>query len=69
MIIALMATLLPVPVEPAIRRCGMPARSAMAMRPLMSLPMPSVSLDFEPMKSADSMFSRSQMISRSRFGT
>ena len=33
-----MATLLPAPVDPAISRCGMPARSATTMRPLMSLP-------------------------------
>ena len=39
------------------------------MRPLMSLPMDSVSLDLEPMNSWASMFSRSQMSSRSRFGT
>ena len=64
-----MATLLPVPVEPAMSRWGMPARSAAAMRPLMSLPMATVSFDFEPRNSCDSMFSRSQMISRSRFGT
>src|SRR5579883_205929 len=66
---ALIATDLPVPVEPAMSRCGMVARSATAMRPLMSLPRPRVSLDLEPMNSAASMFSRSQMISRSRLGT
>ena len=66
---ALIATLLPEPVDPAINRCGMPLRSAVTMRPLISLPMASVSFDFEPMNSCDSIFSRSQMISRSRFGT
>ena len=69
MIIALMATLLPVPVEPAISRCGIPLRSAVTMRPLMSLPNAKVSLEREPRNSADSIFSRSQIISRSRFGT
>ena len=51
MIMALMATLLPAPVEPAISRCGMPARSAVTMRPLMSLPSASVSFDLVPMNS------------------
>ena len=69
MIKALMATLLPAPVEPAISKWGIPARSAVTMRPLISLPIAIVSFDFEPMNSCDSMFSRSQMISRSRFGT
>ena len=36
---ALMATDLPEPVDPAMRICGMEARSAVTMRPLMSLPM------------------------------
>ena len=48
---ALMATLLPAPVEPAISRWGIPARSATTMRPLMSLPSASVSFDFWPMNS------------------
>ena len=69
MIMALMATLLPAPVDPAINRCGIPARSAVAMRPLMSLPMAIVNFDFEPMNSCDSIFSRSQIISRWRLGT
>ena len=47
----------------------MPAKSAAAMRPLMSLPMAIVSFDLVPRNSCDSMFSRSQIISRSRFGT
>ena len=42
---ALMATDLPDPVEPAISTCGIEARSAVTMRPLMSLPMASVSRD------------------------
>ncbi len=45
MIIALMATDLPLPVDPAISTCGMVARSAVTMRPLMSLPIASVSFD------------------------
>ena len=69
MIMALMATLLPEPVDPAISKCGMPDRSATTIRPLMSFPRARVSFDFDPMNSCDSMFSRSQMISRSRFGT
>ena len=66
---ALMATLLPEPVEPAISRCGMVFRSAVTMRPLMSLPIASVIFDFEPRNSCDSTTSRSQMVSRSWFGT
>ncbi len=46
MIMALMATDLPEPVEPAMSTCGMVARSAVTMRPLMSLPMAMVSLRF-----------------------
>ncbi len=69
MIMALMATLLPDPVEPAISRCGMEARSAVTRRPLMSLPMESVSRDLPPMNSCDSITSRSQIVSRSRLGT
>ena len=47
MIMELIITLLPEPVEPAISRCGMASRSATAMRPLMSLPSASVSFDFD----------------------
>ena len=43
MIMALMATDFPLPVEPAISTCGMVVRSAVTMRPLMSLPIASVS--------------------------
>ncbi len=42
---ALMATDLPEPVEPAMSTCGIEARSAVTMRPLMSLPMASVRRD------------------------
>ena len=45
MIMALMATDLPEPVEPAMRTWGMEARSAVTMRPLMSLPMARVRRD------------------------
>ena len=38
MIMELIMTLLPEPVEPAIRRCGIDSSAAMRMRPLMSLP-------------------------------
>ena len=69
MIMALMATLLPVPVEPAMSRCGMVPRSAVTMRPLMSLPIASVSRDFDAANSSASITSRSHMVSRSRFGT
>src|SRR5574341_477139 len=69
MIMALMVTLLPEPVEPAMSRWGMVARSATTMRPLMSLPMESVSFDLDPVNSCASMTSRSQMVSRSRLGT
>ena len=40
---ALIATDLPEPVDPAMSTCGIDARSAVTMRPLMSLPMASVS--------------------------
>src|SRR5881296_289760 len=69
MIMALMATLLPEPVDPAISKCGMPDRSATTIRPLMSFPRARVSFDFDPMNSCDSMFSRSQMISQEFIGS
>ena len=50
MIMALMATDLPLPVEPAMRTWGIVARSAMTMRPLMSLPMERVSFEREAAK-------------------
>ena len=69
MIMALMATDLPEPVDPAISTCGIAAMSAVTMRPLMSLPMASASFDFDWAKDSHSMTSRSQMVSRSWFGT
>ncbi len=66
---ALMATDLPEPVEPAISTCGIEARSAVTMRPLMSLPMASVRRAFDLAKVSDSSTSRRWMVSRSWFGT
>ena len=66
---ALMATLLPEPVEPAMSRWGMVFSSAVTMRPLMSLPIANVIFDFDPRNSWASTTSRSQMVSRSWFGT
>ena len=47
MIIALIATDLPLPVAPAISRCGMRARSPTTGWPAVSLPSASVSVDGE----------------------
>src|ERR1700753_910493 len=69
MIMALMATDLPEPVEPAISTWGMLARSAVTMRPLMSLPSAMGSRDFDCAKLSHSTTSRSQMVSRSWLGT
>ena len=69
MIIALIATDLPEPVEPAISTCGMLARSAVTMRPLMSLPSAIASLLLLCAKLSHSTTSRSQIVSRSWFGT
>ena len=57
-IIALMATDLPDPVEPAISTCGIDARSAVTMRPLMSLPIASVSRERALLNVSDSSTSR-----------
>ncbi len=64
-----MNTLLPVPVEPAISKCGMAARSVTRMRPCRSRPMASVSLLGEFRNSGDSMISRSAMVWRLMLGT
>ena len=45
MIMAFMDTDLPVPVAPAIRRCGIRARSATTTLPVVSLPSARVSFD------------------------
>ena len=64
-----MNTLLPVPVEPAISRCGICVNSAARMRPIKSLPRGSVSLEDECENSGDSMMSRSAIVSRRALGT
>ena len=48
MIMELIMTLLPDPVEPAISRCGMDSSAATRMRPLMSLPSGIVRCECEP---------------------
>jgi len=47
MIMVLIMTLFPDPVEPAMRRCGMVSSAATLMRPLMSLPIEMVRCEFE----------------------
>ena len=64
-----MATDLPEPVVPAIRRCGIRARSTATGVPPMSLPMASGSLAFDLSKSAEARSSRRNTISRSTFGS
>ena len=49
---------LPLPVEPAMSTCGIDARSAVTMRPLMSLPMAMVSRAFDLAKVSLSSTSR-----------
>src|SRR6266481_4223308 len=65
----LMNTLLPVPVEPAINKCGMAARSVIRMRPCKSRPIASVNLLGEFTNSGASRISRSAIVCRLRFGT
>src|SRR5712672_2527513 len=65
----LMKTLLPVPVEPAISRCGMLAKSVTRIRPCKSRPIASVNLLAEPTNSCASMISRSAIVCRFTFGT
>ncbi len=69
MIMALMPTLLPEPVKPPIRRCGMRCMSATNGRPWMSLPSASVSGEAEWTNFEDSMISRSTIVWRSGLGT
>jgi len=69
MIMALMATDLPDPVDPAMSTWGMEPRSAVTMRPLMSLPMARVSRDLALLKVSDSITSRRWMVSRTLLGT
>ncbi len=62
-------TLLPVPVDPAMSKCGIWARSETRLRPMRSLPSASVSFDGELTNSADSICSRSAMVWRCALGT
>ena len=66
MIMELIITLLPEPVEPAISRCGMDSSAATLMRPLMSLPIEMVSRDCACVNSSDSSICRSAITSRLR---
>ena len=58
----LMNTLLPVPVDPAISKCGMLARSVTRIRPCKSRPIARVSLLDEPTNSCASTISRSAIV-------
>ena len=64
MIIELMKTLLPVPVAPAISRCGICARSVIRMRPIRSLPIVRDSFEDELTNSGDSIASRNAIVCR-----
>src|ERR1700738_3434653 len=64
----LMNTLLPVPVEPAISKCGIAAKSVTRMRPCKSRPIARVSLLGELRNSGASMISRSAMVWRLMLG-
>ena len=66
--IALTLTDLPVPVEPAIRRCGIVARSLTNGSPWMVLPSASVSRDVERRYASDSSSSRMEICSRFGLG-
>ena len=63
-----MLTDLPAPVDPAISRCGIIARSAMYGSPWIVLPSATVSFDVERLYASDSRSSRSEICSRVRFG-
>ncbi len=69
MIIELIMTLLPEPVDPAINRCGMVSSAATRMRPLISLPSGIVRYECESWNSSDSSICRSAISSRLVFGT
>src|SRR5262245_45292929 len=64
----LMPTDLPAPVEPAISRWGIVARSDMYGSPWMVLPSASVSFDVDRRYDSDSSRSRSDICSRLRLG-
>ncbi len=57
-IIELMHTLLPEPVDPAIRRCGISFKSATIGVPEISLPTANASFDFAVLNSLESKISR-----------
>ena len=65
---ALTMTLLPDPVAPAIRRCGILARSTACARPATSRPSAKVSFEPDAAKSTDSRIPRSDTTLKSRFG-
>ncbi len=69
MISAFNITLLPLPVEPAISRCGIFSNSEIRMRPLMSLPIAMQSRDEASPNSSDSRICRRLIVSRREFGT
>ena len=66
MIMALMPTDLPLPVAPAIIKCGMRARSPMTAPPAVSLPSATARLEGDCTNASASMSSRS--VTSSRFG-
>ena len=59
---------LPVPVDPAISKWGMTARSAMKGSPWIVLPSASDSFEADRTYGSDSSSSRSEIVSRCRFG-
>ena len=69
MISELSITLLPAPVDPAIKRCGIVSSAATLIRPLMSLPSATVKGEAELRNSSDSRIWRRLITSRLEFGT
>jgi len=68
-IIVFSATLFPVPVAPAINRCGIVTRSEIIGLPTISLPNPNVSGDFACPKICEAATSLKTTTSRLAFGT
>ena len=68
-IMVLMQTDLPLPVEPATKRCGILLKSAVIMLPLISLPRPMHSLPPECFTASQSTTSLKKTVSFFRFGT
>ena len=60
---------MPVPVDPAMSKCGIWERSETRLRPIRSLPSASVSLEGELTNSADSICSRRAIVCGDAFGT